>query len=1212
MLEELIQGRPGPRLAVETRSGEAGLEVDLHLEAPGAAILHWGLARTVPGTWQAPPPAVRPPGTQPYGAEAVQTPFPAAVAAGAGPRCLTLRFAGGAPAPYLVFDLLFPETKRWENNQGRDYAVRLGDPKPAGPGPLQVLERLLPGSDPMHPPMRTVLALDGGGELAFGVERTGGRCRVELVTDVPGPLLLHWGVVERPSSRWVLPAAAWQPAGTVPFDATSVRTPFAGEAGLSRLQLDWSEAGLPGGLSFVLFQPATGAWIKHRGQNLFVPLGGGGGGLGSGAGLPPLAERIAEAEMGDHGWTLMHRFNLCHELIEEAGEDPEAWTTLLVWLRYSAIRQLTWQRNYNTKPRELAHAQDRLTARLASAYLRQPANREWIRQLLACLGRGGDGQRIRDEILQIMHRHHIKEVAGRFMEEWHQKLHNNTTPDDVVICEAYLAFLHSDGDLGRYDEALRAGGVTRERLAGFDRPIRENPDFVPHLKHGLIHDFENYLRLLKSVHSATDLETAANTAGALLGGAARGALDRVRQGFHDARVPVTELTANLTVVRQALHSRLAGESDLGLAKELLYLDMALEEALRTGIERVIHSGLGVGALVELIGLVQDNLALLPDGAEISQCLREWRRLPREDTFTPDWALHAKAALDRLRRASEEKTDRSYRLLQPKAVALGRAFHSDSWVVNVFSEELVRGQPLFLVSMLIHHLEPILRQTANLGDWQVISPCRASGRVLVVPSFRSIQGQRFDQPTVVVTEEVKGDEEPPDGVRAVLTTSSVDLVSHVAVRARNIGLLFATCYARPAFERLKGMQGRLVTLQVTPAGDVTLVESVEEPSAGGTGRNVPPSPPRSQAQSTPASASPPGAGAQGAGGPQARPGAARSAAPGSMASWRALSLPEFSAQQVGGKSWHLRELSSRLPDWVHLPRSVALPFGTFDLVMADPVNRTVAGRYQELVAGLGPDPEPRLAEIRACLLDVQLPEKLRQELRRAMDSVGLPWPDDWATASTRIKQVWASKWNSRAYFSRQSRNWPHAAVDMAVLIQEVIEAEYAFVLHTVNPFNQHWDEVYAEVVLGLGETLVGNHPGRAFSAVAMKPGGRDRSSVLAYPSKSLGLFGGGWIFRSDSNAEDLEGYAGAGLYDSLLLQPAREVTLDYTGDTLVWDPGFRGEFIENLRKLGRVIEEALGAPQDIEGVFARGRFHVVQSRPQVGLGPKPGLAGPGRS
>ncbi len=26
-------------------------------------------------------------------------------------------------------------------------------------------------------------------------------------------------------------------------------------------------------------------------------------------------------------------------------------------------------------------------------------------------------------------------IQGGMMEEWHQKLHNNTSPDDVVICE---------------------------------------------------------------------------------------------------------------------------------------------------------------------------------------------------------------------------------------------------------------------------------------------------------------------------------------------------------------------------------------------------------------------------------------------------------------------------------------------------------------------------------------------------------------------------------------------------------------------------------------------------------------------------------------------------------------------------------------------------------------------------------------------------------
>lgn len=29
-------------------------------------------------------------------------------------------------------------------------------------------------------------------------------------------------------------------------------------------------------------------------------------------------------------------------------------------------------------------------------------------------------------------------LQGGMMEEWHQKLHNNTSPDDVVICQVNL------------------------------------------------------------------------------------------------------------------------------------------------------------------------------------------------------------------------------------------------------------------------------------------------------------------------------------------------------------------------------------------------------------------------------------------------------------------------------------------------------------------------------------------------------------------------------------------------------------------------------------------------------------------------------------------------------------------------------------------------------------------------------------------------------
>ena len=55
-------------------------------------------------------------------------------------------------------------------------------------------------------------------------------------------------------------------------------------------------------------------------------------------------------------------------------------------------------------------------------------------------------------------------------------------------------------------------------------------------------------------------------------------------------------------------------------------------------------------------------------------------------------------------------------------------------------------------------------------------------------------------------------------------------------------------------------------------------------------------------------------------------------------------------------------------------------------------------------------------------------------------------------------------------------------------------------------------------------------------------------VLMFPSKSDGMFvPESLIFRSDSNGEDLEGYAGAGLYDSITMDTTELKKVDYNGD-----------------------------------------------------------------
>lgn len=66
----------------------------------------------------------------------------------------------------------------------------------------------------------------------------------------------------------------------------------------------------------------------------------------------------------------------------------------------------------------------------------------------------------------------------------------------------------------------------------------------------------------------------------------------------------------------------------------------------------------------------------------------------------------------------------------------------------------------------------------------------------------------------------------------------------------------------------------------------------------------------------------------------------------------------------------------------------------------------------------------------------------------------------------IIQVWASKWNERAYFSTRKVKLDHDYLCMAVLVQEIINADYAFVIHTTNPSSGDSSEIYAEVFISI--------------------------------------------------------------------------------------------------------------------------------------------------
>ena len=1081
-----------------------------------------------------------------------------------GESHLAIALNPDAPYGFIEFALFFPDEKWWDNNDRHNYQIVVPTTATEPGPPLLTALKTQFGKDEVL--LERVFEIGNSGRLAAGVAKAGDRYRVLLLADIPGPLALHWGIARRSPYEWLQPPEPLRPPGTVLLDGHTAQTPFAGGDGLQQLVWELPESEAPLGIQFVLKQGDEGRWLNHRGGNFYLPIFHAAArpqpSLDAGN-LPILADRIIRAEVGPSSWTLMHRFNLCHDLLDQARGNLGGYALLYVWLRFSAIRQLTWQRNYNTKPRELSHAQDRLTGKLAELYCGEPQARPLIRLMLATVGRGGDGQLIRDEVLQIMHRHHIKEVTGHFMEEWHQKLHNNTTPDDVVICEAYLEFLRSNGNLDRFYQTLRDGGVTRERLENFERPIRTHPDFVPYLKDALIPDFENFLRVLKTVHSGTDLETAINSARDRLDEDTRNLLGQVWNHRNDPVDALAPLVKQITEVRRRV-SHLLNRGE-GL-RQLLYLDLALEQLVRVVVERNIHLPASGEQLADLTGCVLENVTLSHEDAELAACLRHWERLQTLPRFNAAWSLHAKSVTDRIGRALSDWSDRLYQLLQPKAEFLGRGFNAEGWTITLFSEEVVRGSSLgFALSMLLHHLDRQLRQAARLGAWQIVSRGSGTGEVEVTPALQSVQDRRLDRPTVVVTDKVMGDEEIPEKVVAVIAPDVTDLVSHVAVRARNAQVLFAACSDPPTLEHLKSFRGQQLRLEVTAAGDVRYEKAV-----------------------APTTAAP----------PRARP--VWSAVKPPKFTRFAVTMDEFNEKIVGGKSCHLARLRGKLPEWIRLPSSVAVPFGVFERVLSLPANRSAARQYEDLVSCLedGPRDRTTLAQLRETIQTLAAPEELPAALRETCWCAGFSCPKDEDGAWRCIKQVWASKWNERAVLSRNKMGIPHRNLLMAVLIQPVVEAEYAFVIHTTNPSTGNSGDLYAEIVPGLGETLVGNHPGRAMGFAWNKK--TALATLVSFPSKSAGWYGGGLIFRSDSNGEDLAGYAGAGLYDSVLLPPPRQARLDYSEEPLVWDEDFRNRLFESIARLGAAVELALESPQDIEGVVAGGKYFLVQTRPQVGV------------
>ncbi|SNR42723.1 phosphoenolpyruvate synthase [Halorubrum vacuolatum] len=295
--------------------------------------------------------------------------------------------------------------------------------------------------------------------------------------------------------------------------------------------------------------------------------------------------------------------------------------------------------------------------------------------------------------------------------------------------------------------------------------------------------------------------------------------------------------------------------------------------------------------------------------------------------------------------------------------------------------------------------------------------------------------------------------------------------------------------------------------------------------------------------------------------------------------------------VGGKAASLGELiGAGLP----VPPGFVVTADTYRTFIVD------SGIDEELFAAVDVDPEDSAALREAAntahelIMETPLPEPVRAEILDRYGSMGEEGTEAFvavrssATAedlpdasfagqqetflnvrgddlAQRVKECWASLFTQRAIYYRQRKGFSHAEVDIAVVVQRMVDAEKSGVLFTSHPSTGE-PRVIIEAAWGLGEAVVSGTVSPDNYVYDAERGVVDTVSVAEKKIEML---------KDPETGQTVE----------------REVEGDRRTERVLSD----GE-ISDLVALGERVEEHYGVPQDVEWAMREGETYMLQSRP----------------
>jgi alpha-glucan,water dikinase len=229
----------------------------------------------------------------------------------------------------------------------------------------------------------------------------------------------------------------------------------------------------------------------------------------------------------------------------------------------------------------------------------------------------------------------------------------------------------------------------------------------------------------------------------------------------------------------------------------------------------------------------------------------------------------------------------------------------------------------------------------------------------------------------------------------LVADAPDVLAHISVRSRQLGVLFAACFDQDQIEALTSLEGKTVSCSADAAG-LAVVESTGE------GHKT------SSQQSSQGSSTPPTSSSV-AGGNSGR-----------VTDW-CLDGEDAVAKAgaCGAKSSNIMAVRKALPSWIKTPMSAVVPFGSMERTLDDAKNGDANRELQQIVESLGQSGEnatpDSLRRARDCIMSLSPAAGFKDAVEKVLSAKG-SGGGSWEGMWNAMKRVWASKWGERAFYS----------------------------------------------------------------------------------------------------------------------------------------------------------------------------------------------------